>query len=460
MAYISIDANDFASADVAVDKLINDYAKQPTLPDEIYNIAQKLGKAKQSARAIKLYQYVADTWPQSNNAINSRREIAYLSLDADDTETARKEIDGIINVFAGTNTLPAELYNIALRLGEKGLKVDAIKLHQYNADKFPKEAAAMRSQAQVVQLNIRDGNNAGAEAAYAKLLDTFKGRPTLPDEVVKVADAYLDANSFDKAQQVNQSVIDKWPKTTSAMNAQLGIVKVHFAKDDSANADSALDTLIADYKDTYLTELSQAVLDTGEAYWKKGLSYSIEIQIQYVRNKAMGMAVSSDENNKARRGGKAGAQYTKALAIWGKMLEQLPDSPRADWNHHLLAECYNHQGEYDKAIYHYQQVLDKYPDFVHAWIDQDKIIKIYQSMQVKGEITQAEAGILLEPAFKNILAKYPDCPIAKRARDWLDSYYGTSVRQNQERLKNMTPDEIVNFFNELRNKNKNQEMKK
>jgi hypothetical protein len=49
MAYISIDANDFASADVAVDSLINTYAKQPTLPDEIYNIAQKLGKAKQAS---------------------------------------------------------------------------------------------------------------------------------------------------------------------------------------------------------------------------------------------------------------------------------------------------------------------------------------------------------------------------------------------------------------------------
>jgi hypothetical protein len=137
LAYISIDANDFASADVAVDSLINDYAKQPTLPDEIYNIAQKLGKVKQSARAKKLYQYVADKWPNGKNAINSRREIAYISLDADDLDTARQEIDGIVNVFAGTNTLPAELYNIALRLGEKGLKADAIKLHQDNSDTFP-----------------------------------------------------------------------------------------------------------------------------------------------------------------------------------------------------------------------------------------------------------------------------------------------------------------------------------
>jgi hypothetical protein len=117
-----------------------------------------------------LYQYVVDTWPKSNNAINSRREIAYLLLDSNDVASARQEIDGIISFFEGSNSLPTELYNIGLKLSEKKLTSDALKLHQYNSATFPDNAAAMRSQAQVVQLNIKDGNEAGAEAAFAVLL--------------------------------------------------------------------------------------------------------------------------------------------------------------------------------------------------------------------------------------------------------------------------------------------------
>jgi TolA-binding protein len=321
--------------------------------------------------------------------------------------------------------LPAELYNIALRLGEKGLKSDAIKLHQYNADKFPKEAAAMRSQAQVVQLNIKDGNNAGAEAAYAKLLDTFKDRPSLPDEIVKVADAYLDANSFDKAVEVEQSVIAKWPKTTSAMNAQLGIVKVHFAKDDSSNADSALDTLIADYNDN--KQLPQAILDTGEQYWKKGLDYSIEIGKQYTKSNSNNFVFSNLEDfiacRKAMAGGKAGEQYTKALAIWGKMLEKMPDSSMSDWANHLTAECYKACRDYTKALEYYRNILNKWPNFIHAWADQYRIAEVYDSMWMEGQLSREKTESAKAAAYENLLKKYPTCPVAINVQQWLKYYY-------------------------------------
>jgi TolA-binding protein len=428
LAFIELEAGRLANADVSVDLLINTYSKRDTLPGEIQNIAGRYTRAKLPDKARKLYQYVINTWPKSNNAIFSQREIAYISLDADDMETARKEIDGIINVFAGTNTLPAELYNIALRLGEKGLKADAIKLHQYNADKFPKEAAAMRSQAQVVQLNIRDGNNAGAEAAYSKLLETFKDRPTLPDEIIKVADAYLDVNNFDKAQQVNQSVIDKWPKTTSAMNAQLGIIKVHFAKDDSSNANSALDTLIADYKDN--DQLPRAVLMFGEGYYNQGVKLNQSKAPPGIYMNPSKKAVPEDKD-------KAQNKFKQSLAIWLKIAGPAEaNSIKADYA--MTAEyydyagvCSNRLGEYEKAISYYEHVLEKWPKYDAAWNIPIQIAQIYERLQADGTITGQKADDLIKAAYQKAIDNYPDSPAAKAAKVMIDKYEQSAKRAKQ-----------------------------
>jgi TolA-binding protein len=149
-----------------------------TLPAEIQNIAARYTQLKQPQKAQKLYQYVLDTWPKSDNALQSKRELAYLMLDANDVDSARQEIDSLVNSFASSNTLPNELYNIGLKLSQKGMAKEALKLHKYNSATFPDNAGAMRSQAQVVQLNIKDGNEAGADAAFAVLTNVFAKQAT------------------------------------------------------------------------------------------------------------------------------------------------------------------------------------------------------------------------------------------------------------------------------------------
>jgi hypothetical protein len=73
-----------------------------TLPAEIQNIAGRYKQVKQphssrrsepeQEKAQRLYQYVADTWPKSNNTINSCRETAYLLLDSNDVESAKNGV--------------------------------------------------------------------------------------------------------------------------------------------------------------------------------------------------------------------------------------------------------------------------------------------------------------------------------------------------------------------------------
>jgi tetratricopeptide (TPR) repeat protein len=341
---------------------------------------------------------VADKWPNGKNAINSRREIAYISLDADDLDTARQEIDGIVNVsregwpspFAGTNTLPAELYNIALRLGEKGLKADAIKLHQYNADKFPKEAAAMRSQAQVVQLNIKDGNNAGAEAAYSKLLDVFKGRNGLSDEINRLIDCCIDVNNYEKAQQYSQYIIDTWPKTGQSLNAQIALAKISYNQDKLEAANSLLDKILAENRND--GSIAEKVFVLGEGYYDKGRA-----------------ALKDGKKSEAE------GHLKKTLLIWENAAKQLPDSMLFTKHAaYYSGVCYRRELlQPAKALEYYQMVVKKWPDYENAWSAQTMIGACYRQMNEHSEISkqQAEDGIM--QAYDAVLEKYSNCPMAK-----------------------------------------------
>jgi TolA-binding protein len=112
-------------------------------------------------------------------------------------------------------------------------------------------------------------------------------------------------------------------------------------------------------------------------------------------------------------------------------LEQFPDSPLADWAHHLMGEVYWKMFNYDKAINHYQQVLDNHPDFVHASEDQCRIADVYDFMEMDGIIDKAEADLHKAATYEKLLKNYPDSEQVDNVRQWL-SHYKTKNNSSNE----------------------------
>jgi outer membrane protein assembly factor BamD (BamD/ComL family) len=216
-------------------------------------------------------------------------------------------------------------------------------------------------------------------------------------------------NSFDKAQQVNQSVIDKWPKTTSAMNAQLGIVKVHFAKDDSSNAGTAFDKAITDYKD--ISSMPQTVFMFAEGYWNKALAE---------RNRVIASAQPTTLKTIISDKGKE--HYTDTRNLMEKYLKSLPETEMAPEACMLSAESSRSLGEYDKAIANYQKFVDTWPTHRFAFHCQYCIGQIYQELARNGGMTRTEANALTKDAYEKVIAKYPDSGAAPGVRQWLAEY--------------------------------------
>ncbi len=304
---------------------------------------------------------------------------------------------------------------------------EALRLHKYNSEQFTKDVGGMLSQSQIVQLNIKDGNEAGAEAAYARLLDVFSEQARLPDEVGRIADVYCDIEDYDKALELEQTIISKWPKTNSAMNAQLGIVKIHFARGSPADADTALDTLIAEYNDN--TQLPRAVLMFGEGYYKKGLSI-------YQSPPPSSGGPPRPPNPSQADKDKSKENFGKSLAVWLKVAGPAEEnSIKADYAmtaeyFHYAGTCYRLLGEYEKALEYYKKVVDKWPKYEAAWGVAGQIPPIYDRLKNEGLISADAADKLIMDAYQLILDRYPASPAAKIAQNKIENHRNPAKTSN------------------------------
>ena len=75
----------------------------------------------------------------------------------------------------------------------------ALEIHQYNIEHHPENMYSMWSQVEFVYYHIRDGNEAGADAAFDELVSAYAHQPGLAREVYQIALEYAEAKEYDKA---------------------------------------------------------------------------------------------------------------------------------------------------------------------------------------------------------------------------------------------------------------------
>jgi tetratricopeptide (TPR) repeat protein len=173
------------------------------------------------------------------------------------------------------------------------------------------------------------------------------------------------------------------------MWVKTGIARLNIALGNDAAVEKTIDILIADFNGH--PELSTAIFILGEEYYNKALK------------------------------GQPKEYYQKALAVWKRIIEELPKSNSTVTTHayHFSAECYRRLEQYPKAIEYYQIEVDNWPGYEYAWFAQYKIGACYQEMKVDGTISESEADQKTRFAFQQLLEKYPDCERAQDVKEWL-----------------------------------------
>jgi TolA-binding protein len=411
-----IEEGKLTEAQKQIDKLKIDYSQDAGLPEALYWIAHKYRWEHQWKQASNLYSQIVQDYPNSSYSSKANLGIARVEvlslIVAEDYIGADKALDKLRIDFVGHPDLPATLYEIAecYRWADKYEK--AKELHRHIAQNYPDSPYADKAKiglarADVLSLIIsRDYDQ--AERALDKLCVDFAGHPDVPETLYWIAKSYRWSDRYEKSKELFQRIIQEYPGSSAAGKARQQFKVVVEGMDVFALIESGreqetqkvINKLIANPTEDENDEISAyTVFLCGDRYYAKGL-----------------------EKRKQGLKDEAAANFIKAIDIWGQMIQQLPASKSQALAYYRSGNCYVDLGQYDRAVEKYTQLLENYPDYSLAWDIQFRIGRCYQGLKDNNAVDRSLADALTKAAYEEILEKYPDCPAAKAAENWIKKH--------------------------------------
>ncbi|MBA7648321.1 Cell division coordinator CpoB [subsurface metagenome] len=253
------EANDVA-ADEAFDKLLAVFSKQPTLPKEIYQIADEYGEAGRYDKADQLYQHVLDNCPNTEHAILSQMgvaEINVLSLIDSGNDTAAQE--ALDNLIADFNDHPG-LPEVVFVVGEQ---------YYYKAFDDPKKCIKVKSEEYLNK----------AKDIWERIVAQWPESQSIGLKHASYFSAvcYRRLGEYENAIRYYQKVVDNWPNYLYAWSAQSLIPQCYeklrnagSLSESEANLkiEQAYEAVVEEYSDCPL--VGNACLKLGQINFKKG----------------------------------------------------------------------------------------------------------------------------------------------------------------------------------------------
>ena len=311
-------------------------------------------------------------------------------------------------------------------------------MHEYNVEHYTDVLESLWSQAALVWFYVRHDDQANADIEFEKMLTIYKDEKTLPKEIFQIGDIYTEVDKTDKARQLHNQVINEWPQSEYVFNARAGLIKADIADSYDEDALTGIDNLITDFKDR--RELPIIVFMIGEDCYKRGIEE---------RNNTFKELVSQSDGSPPDKNlvnnSKTTNEFARTINIWSRIINNLPSSNVAAQAYLFTGEILRYLYQYQQAIEHFNNVVEKWPDYEYAWVAQYRILKLYPELYKEGIISKAENITLIHETQNELLEKFPDCPIADSIRKQIDS------RLERERVKNMTSDERFEYLRNTAN---------
>ncbi|MBN1974752.1 MAG: tetratricopeptide repeat protein, partial [Sedimentisphaerales bacterium] len=240
-----------------------------------------------------------------------------------------------------------------------------------------------------------------------------------------IGDTYLRAGDANTANTLYTDVLKKWPDDPQTIFAKAGQAKIyaHLALYEDSN--EVIDEIFTDYTDN--PSIAEAIFGIGDDYLTLG---NTERRKTYIEQKlGDGFIYNMPGLSKEARN-----LYSKAKDVFEKLVDKQYDSVYTGQAEFWVGEAYNTLGLYQEAIQTYTTFVDKWPNFEISWIAQDRIIKIYYRMLlIDKNMTESESDEMLLNAYKKLVDRFPDCPIAEEAKRSVESY--TKEIQQKGELK-------------------------
>ena len=384
-------SNSLEEAEVALDKLLADFATNPDLPGSLYWIAERYRWAHKWEDAKDLYRKIIQNYPDNPYAVEARLGLARLEVLAliasDNYGAAKKALDKLVTVSPTNPDLPETLYWIAEDFRWANQYETAKSTYLHIIENYPASSYASRARLGFAQANICSlislGQPEEVQAATEKMKTEFAGYPDLPDVLYSIALRLEWSNNYEQAKAAYQQVPQESPGVNG--DIQLDIARMNvcslIASEQFQAAQSALNDLIADFNDH--PDIVETVLTVGEEYAEKAYQYEDRGDTEKTREYAQ-----------------------RAIEVCKKIITDFPPCDLTAQAYFSAATFYKMLGEFDKAIQYSRKTLDQWPDFRSAWQAQYMIGLCYEQLEASGEISRAEAAAQINQVCQK-LAGYP-----------------------------------------------------
>ena len=384
---------------MAYQGLIDSFSEYAGIAKAICEVADSyLYLNRQPQKALELYQYVLNTWPNSKDAMWAQTGIVKVHVQSQDESSAQAAYAILLANYSTHDNIPEAVYEI----GDSYKQINsqkALELYEYAMSTWPNysewvdENDALLRRKNLVLLKLGLGDEAGAQVAYESMIAFSENDIATAGAVTELANAYLNSRKYQRARQLLEHAKELWfISESSEIWAEVGLAQVNIVLGIDPNLQSP-----AGFLDRFSGDpvLPQAVFLLAEEYFRQ----------------------ASFKNNE-KDGTGATEYFEEAIVLFKKTLEYLPvsGSPLVEAeSRYMIAETYHQLGRHDEAKDYYRQVVDSWPIFENAPFALLRICSSYRNLHRAGTVTKAEADVQIKDSYEQILRDYPDSAATKIA---------------------------------------------
>jgi len=256
--------------------------------------------------------------------------------------------------------------------GRRDSSIFVIYRQDFYPDRIAYDLNSFQNQghADLIKSYLALGDDSGAEAAVEKLMADFSWSSYIARAIHDTAWEYRKLANYSRANELDQYVIDRWPEDVQAMWAKMDMAKTDIALGDYAAADKTVDILIADFNNH--PEMPTAIFMLGEQYYNKAFTYENQGQTA-----------------------EAKSHFQKAITIWQRIINELPQSSITPQAYYFAARCYETLGEYDYAANYFQTVIDNWPDYQFCDVAHFLLARCFENLANSGSIPKNEVAVMI-----------------------------------------------------------------
>ena len=236
----------------------------------------------------------------------------------------------MIESFSNAEGIAAAVEDVADMYQMAGSHAKSYPLHRYVVEHWPEHERAIWCQMKAIMSQLRLGDLAKAEQDLGSLLSGFAGHKDLGPAVHEVVEEYRNTGAHAEGRELFAYLLENWDETPDTMlELQVGIALQSIKLRELDKADAAIEQLIADYNDH--PKIAKALFQIAEQHY-------------YANN------------------------YQQVVELLESIVSSYADRdfPAKSELPYLLATCYGHLGQYDKAIEYYKRTMEEYPKSRYA----------------------------------------------------------------------------------------------